>query len=287
MSIEQAIGARPDFQKNTTATILYTHRSTRGSDIYFLTNQNDTAVRFIPSFRVRTGTPLWCDAITGDIRPLPIFHRYADHIDVPLKLDANQSGFVVFTIGGSVPGGSVPGKPATRHPAAKENFPDPQLLMTLSKPWTVTFDTALRGPARPVMFDSLTDWSKNSLDSIRDYSGTAVYRTTFDLTRGVAGKRVYLDLGSVKVLATVRINGRDLGTAWTAPWRIDVTQAIRSGSNTVEVTVVNTWINRLIGDSRLPAAERRTWTNQNDFKPDSHYDPSGLMGPVTIQTIDY
>jgi hypothetical protein len=145
----------------------------------------------------------------------------------------------------------------------------------------------MRGPAAPVAFHSLYDWSQSKQDSIRYDSGTAVYRSTFTLSKIPDGAQVFLNLGRVQVLAHVNINGKDMGGTWTDPWQVNVTSALKQGTNTVEVRVVNLWVNRLIGDSRLPASQRKTWASIQPYKPDSPLQVSGLLGPVTLQSVRY
>ena len=87
----------------------------------------------------------------------------------------------------------------------------------------------------------------------------------------------------VKNIASVRLNGKDLGVVWTEPWAVEVTGALREMDNLLEITVVNLWPNRLIGDAGLPAEGRVTRTNIGVYKKDSPLLASGLLGPVTIQ----
>jgi hypothetical protein len=156
----------------------------------------------------------------------------------------------------------------------------------LSGPWDVSFDPKWGGPER-ITFDALEDWSKQTETGIRFYSGIAVYRKTFEgpdaawITNHTA--RVYLDLGAVKNLARVELNGRALGVVWCLPWRVECTGALRAGTNQVEIEVANLWPNRLIGDQSLPTEKRFTWTTWNPYKQDSPLLPSGLLGPVTLQ----
>ena len=88
-------------------------------------------------------------------------------------------------------------------------------------------------------------------------------------------------------LAKVKLNGKEAGTVWTAPYQSDVTGVVKQGENKLEVEVVNTWVNRLIGDSKLPEAQRKTWTNVNTYTPESKYATAGLMGPVVLLAVKY
>ena len=96
---------------------------------------------------------------------------------------------------------------------------------------------------------------------------------------------VFLELGKVSALATVKVNGNDVGGVWIAPWKIDISHAVKAGENSVEISVTNTWVNRLVGDSHLPEEDRQTWCIINPFTPESELHPAGLLGPVTVQVI--
>lgn len=134
--------------------------------------------------------------------------------------------------------------------------------------------------------DSLADWTTFNNDSVKYYSGTAVYSTTFDL-EAVPTAPTYLNLGNVMVMARVKVNGQDAGGAWTAPYRVNVTPYLKQGENSVEVEVVNNWKNRMIGDDFLPEEERQVKTNMWIWHQHDALQPSGLMGPVKLQTYDY
>lgn len=262
----------PDFQADKRLPVLYAHRATPSADIYFVTNQDTATLTFSPAFRISGRQPEWWDPVTGHTRALPVFTAQQHTTVVPLKLEAFQSGFVVFRNGSSA---------AVNQ--ATENFPAARPLLEIKGPWGLQFDTAMRGPAQPVSWTSLQDWSKSSDEKIRDYSGTVIYRTSFNVNALPHGSRIYLNLGTVKVIAGVKVNGIPAGTSWTAPWQVDVTRIIKEGKNDLEIEVANTWVNRLIGDSRLPPDQRRTWTNVNIYTPNSPYEPSGLIGPVTLK----
>jgi hypothetical protein len=184
--------------------------------------------------------------------------------------------------------------------------------LELSGPWEVRFDAKWGGPAEPVVFETLADWSKRPEDGIRFYSGAAIYRKTFvwktDSERGARRSKLSLDLGRVAVMAEVKLNGKDLGILWKAPYRIEVTDALRSGDNALEVKVVNLWINRQIGDEQLPEDSERnpsgnlkswpqwlldgrpsptgrhTFTSWRLWKKSDALVESGLLGPATLQT---
>jgi hypothetical protein len=136
-----------------------------------------------------------------------------------------------------------------------------------------------------VTFEKLDDWSKRPEPGIRYYSGKATYTKTFDLPSLVTRHSLLLlDLGVVKNIAAVRLNGRDLGVVWCAPWRVNITEAVKPKNNVLEIVVINLWPNRLIGDAAQPPEKRFTKTNVPGINPDMPLLPSGLLGPVTIQT---
>jgi hypothetical protein len=140
--------------------------------------------------------------------------------------------------------------------------------------WTVRFDQ------REVTFDKLVDWSKSEDTTIRYYSGTAVYSQSFDWSSEKGG-RVWLDLGRVADIAEVWVNGVNCGVAWTKPYRVEITKALRKGRNELRIGVTNTWANRLIGDHRRPEEKRVTWTNA-PYRLDGKLVEAGLMGKVRI-----
>jgi hypothetical protein len=256
--------------------VLWTHRSLPGMHIYFLTNQSNNEIHMAPKFRVKGMTPQLWDAISGSIRDLPAFQEMDGVTTLPLKLQALQSAFIVF-------------KKKNRNPAGggiETNYPKPQTITTISEPWKVIFDVSQRGPVHPVEMEDLYDWTSASNDSIKYYSGTAVYLNHFELAE-LSGRSIFLNLGNVSDLATVKVNDTEVGGVWIAPWILDISDVVKKGINNIEISVTNTWANRLVGDSRLPEKERQTWCIINPFKPDSKLSPSGLLGPVTIETINF
>ncbi|MCX6899513.1 MAG: glycosyl hydrolase [Verrucomicrobia bacterium] len=158
------------------------------------------------------------------------------------------------------------------------SVPAPQ---ELTGPWEVQF------ALEKATFDKLEDWTTRSEETIRHYSGKAIYRKTFDAPRSTLhASRLFLDLGRVHDLATVRLNGQTLRTLWLAPWRVDITDAIKPGRNELEIEVVNTWNNRLVGDRTLPADKRQTFVTKDSLPKNAPLVPAGLIGPVTLQTAE-
>jgi hypothetical protein len=151
----------------------------------------------------------------------------------------------------------------------------------LEGPWKVRFDPAWGGPAE-VEFPRLIDWTESDEDGIRHYSGTATYHKRFNLSaRPPTDRRLWLDLGAVKNIASVRLNGVDLGVVWTAPWRVDISRAVQVGENQLEIDVTNLWPNRLLRDQELPPEKRLTRTNI-ELPKEARPLPSGLHGPVSL-----
>jgi len=152
-------------------------------------------------------------------------------------------------------------------------------------PWEVRFAPGLEAPEQTT-FAQLVDWSKHPDAGIRHFSGAAVYRTTFELPTTSAAERrsrLTLDLGSVRDMATVRLNGRDLGTAWQSPFQFDLTEVVRPGNNTLEIEIVNVWNNRLAADAALPADQRKTVLLSPTVKQNTPLLPAGLIGPVKLR----
>ena len=141
-----------------------------------------------------------------------------------------------------------------------------------------------RGPSEPVVFDKLQSWSLNSDERIRYYSGTAVYSNTFTLDAKHSGE-IFIDLGKVGVMAKVKINGKYAGGVWTYPYRVNIADAIEAGENTVEIEVVNTWANRLIGDALLPQQERIVKPLSNNWNASSPLQEAGLSETVKIVAV--
>jgi hypothetical protein len=207
------------------------------------------------------------------MRPAASFRQEGNRTVVPLEFDPCGSIFVVFRNPTDI---YASGRGTTNYPMADG------LSQTLSGPWEVSFDPKWGGPAN-VIFDQLVDWTARPEFGIRCYSGTAVYRKKFDLVKKPRKEaRLLLDLGELHEVAAVRLNGRDLGVAWTKPARVELTGGLKATGNELEIIVVNLWPNRLIGDEGLPKESRLTETNIHKFNASTPLLPSGLLGPVRV-----
>jgi hypothetical protein len=279
MNMQEAldlIKIKPDLKITQSDSILFIHRDLNEGSVYFISNQKTKTVKIEPEFRIAGKVPELWDPVSGSRRSLNAYSQIDDKTIVPLELAPMESAFIVFR----------KKTDSQTKPAVTINFPAPLKVFLINTPWLVQFDNKLRGPVAPVVFKTLTDWSVNLNDSIRFYSGPALYNNTFQWKKIKKGEQVFLNLGMVNVIAKVKINGVELGGVWTAPYKIDVTAALKKGKNEIEIKVVNTWVNRLIGDSGLPAAERKTWTIYNSYNTKSKLQASGLLGPVSLETVN-
>ncbi|MBE0539857.1 MAG: glycoside hydrolase family 2 [Verrucomicrobia bacterium] len=167
----------------------------------------------------------------------------------------------------------------------KLNVPAVPATQPLAGAWEVQFAAGWGAPER-VTFAQLGDWTQHPDENIRHFSGKAIYHQTFTLPPSPSAQsntRILLDLGEVRDLAVVRVNGRELGTLWLAPHQLDITSVARPGENMLEVEIVNVWNNRLVGDAALPAEQRRTLLLAPTVKKDSPLLSAGLLGPVAVR----
>jgi hypothetical protein len=256
----------------------YIHYSLSDAEYYFVTNQREARVRFDAEFRVSGLRPEIWNALDGSIRYADAYSMGDGTTSVPLILEPYESAIIIFK------------EKADSEGTGKANYPEYADVASLDGPWTVSFDPQWGGPDKPVTFKTLQDWTTNSDPGIRCYSGTAEYSISFDLSP-VEGERYFLELGDVRDvgIAAVKINGKDKGTLWTAPFRTDITDALVSGVNALEVEVINSWYNRVAGDEMGVSPKRYTQTNVvlgNDFQgrplENITLQASGLLGPVKV-----
>ena len=278
MTLADALAAMklpPDFdysKPKSDSNILFVHRKLADGDLYYVDNWTDQEVSVDATFRV-TGreAELW-HGETGNSEPAS--YTIADgHTTVPLHLEPWGTVFVVFR------------KPAA---VATRTIPKPvdTTLASVDGPWTLGFQPD-RGAPPSITLEKLASWSDNSDAGVKYFSGNGTYTRTIDASPDwfKPGVRLWIDLGDVKNLATVSVNGKELGTVWHAPYRVDVTSALKPGANQISIRVTNAWVNRLVGDQQPDAPKKYTFTVIHPYKANSPLLASGLLGPVRIESI--
>ena len=260
-------------------TLMFVHRRLRDGDLYFVDNRNDRAERVDATFRVDGKTPELWDAATGKLEP--VSYRIVNGLTtVPLHLDPDGTVFVVFRKPAAAPSLAI-ADPAEASIAAATN--------QLNQNWTVNFQPG-RGvseSAAGVPFERLTSWSDNSDAGVKYFSGTATYSKSINIPADAIkpGARLWLDLGDVKDLASVTVNGHDLGVLWKVPYKVDITEAVSAGANQLSIKVTNLWVNRMIGDQQPGALRKYTFADFTPYKADSPLLRSGLLGPVRFYSV--
>ena len=278
-SLEQIfsdLGIVPDFVADDSQLPLqFIHLRLADGEYYFVSNQGDKPISFDGIFRVTGKTPELWNPLTQDVRDLTEYRTLTGTMKIPMFLEPYESSFIVFR------------KATDKASSHGCNYPEKKVLQTIDTPWTVAFEAGRGGHETPVVFNTLYDWSTSDDYKIKYFSGNATYSNSFKLKK-LPAEEVYIDLGKVMVMAKVKVNGEYAGGVWTAPYRLNITKFLKKGTNTVEIEVVNCWRNRLIGEKEaVPEAERFTFQTSTYLNKDSELQPSGLLGPVEIQTYNY
>ncbi|GAB4023337.1 glycosyl hydrolase [Spirosoma koreense] len=249
------------------APILFVHRQTSEGDIYWLDSRSADANEAQISFRVTGKVPHRWNPQTG--KQETVSYQIKDgRTIVPLSFESWGAYFIVFADKATVASYTKPA--VTESPVA-----------SVTGTWTVHFQ-ADRGAPQQTSLASLASLSENTDPGIKYFSGTATYDNTFELPAQTKGASYMLDLGEVKNIAEVLVNGKPVGTVWKKPFRLDITDALRPGRNTVQVRVTNLWVNRLIGDAQPGVTNKITFTTLPFYRADSPLLPSGLLGPVRV-----
>lgn len=272
----EALKTAPDFEYNhphIDTSLVWTHRRDGDTDIYFVASQTNHTENVDASFRViGKDVKIW-HPDTGVTEPAE-YRIESGRTIVTLPFDPCGSVFVVFR---------------GKAPALARTPPHPveSMLGTVSGPWQLSFPPNWGAPAQ-IKLDSLISWTASSDSGVKYFSGTATYNKDVDapLEWFRPGARLVLDLGMVKEIAEVSVNGKPVGgILWKPPFRADVTDVLRAGTNHIEIRVTNLWPNRMIGDLQPEATKKYTFT---DFKPYTASSPlmeSGLLGPVELRSL--
>lgn len=267
----------------TRAELAWIHRRTGDADIYFLANSLNQPLDYTVTVRAQAPVVQLFDPLDGTVRDLPERRVTADgRTTLALHFEPEQAFFLVLRRGSSKPGGG-------------RNIVEPKPVSTIEGPWRVSFDARWVKP-RPtgaerdatdvtVTFPRLEDWRRRAEAGIQAYSGVATYRTSFDLPAGTPGQPKFLEVGIVREMARVSINGRDLGVTWCPPWRVRIPEGLlKERGNALELAVANSWHNRLVADHALPEAERLTRVGHNLHQSAAQrgLQAAGLLGPVRL-----
>jgi hypothetical protein len=275
-------------------TIRFGHRKTDDRDIYFVANRTNDFQKTACTFRA-TGEPEIWMSTTGETRKITNYSVENGLTTIPMEFFPHESFFVTFS-----------GK-ATKSGTNQKvsNFPVFSEVKIIEGNWDVSFNPKFGGPEN-IQFDKLVDWTSHELRGVQYYSGIATYKKSFEMGE-LTQKPYYIDLGEVNDIARVKLNGKNVGVIWCAPWRIDISSALKEGENSLEIEVANRWINRLLGDREEPDANvrtvkfenglmggqefktgRYTFTTKQSMSDFKFTEPisSGLLGPVRIMKVD-
>lgn len=317
-----AMHVTPDFtyrSDDAAAAFDFVHRCTAAADIYFVRNESDVAADATLLFRVAGRAPVVYNTDTGSITPLLVYRTVGDQTEVPLSIPAQGSFFLVFQrstarhavdlacdghtvfpsiqpgVGIFAVGGAAPslqsetaapctlafsdGSKQTLTPSSDAAAPQ------LTGPWLLNFPSGWGAPSSVTM-TNLQSWTESSNPGVHYFSGTATYHNTIQVPSSLLGPghAIWLDLGDVREIATVSVNGKQLRTVWYPPYLVRIDSALHAGANQLSIEVTNLWPNRLIGDLQ-PGAVQYTHTNVHAYKSDSPLLPSGLLAPVRVYSV--
>jgi hypothetical protein len=276
-SVAQAladIGVPPDFSyagNHDDTALQFVHRQLDDGELYFISNRQNRGERVELSFRVVGKAPELWYADTG--QRLPASYRIeGGRTVVPVTIDPQGAFFVLFRQSTTALQRDVP---ESRH----------EPITTLQGAWKLEFESG-RGAPAAIELPALMSWTDHADAGVKYFSGTASYQREMLVPAEWLheGRRIEIDLGVVKNLAEVRVNGQSLGVLWKAPFRLELTDALHAGVNQLEVRVTNLWPNRMIGDKQ-PGAAKLTFSTLDPYKADSPLLPSGLLGPVLIESL--
>jgi hypothetical protein len=271
-------------------TIRFGHRKTDDSDVYFIANRTNDFQNIACTFRASGQPELWMST-TGDTKKITNYSIENGLTTIPLEFFPYESFFITFSNKSDALLGNQ----------QSGNFEVLLKTKTIEGSWQVAFNPKYGGPEN-IQFNELQDWTAHEMRGIKYYSGIATYKKTIHI-ENLKAEKYYIDLGVVNDIARVKLNGKDMGVIWCAPWRIDISSALKEGTNELEIEVANRWINRLLGDTQEPdanvrkvkfpnglmegkeySAGRYTFTTKNAMNSFHFKEPlsSGLLGPVTI-----
>lgn len=250
--------------------IAWNHRRHEGDnvDLYFISNQEDQPREFEASFRIDGRIPELWNPMTGAIDKNLDWTSVDGRTNVKMNLDGAESAFIVFREPNEAKSGVAPVRKSINEPLATGK-------------WTVNFKTT----GKTVESTSLFDWTSSDDQRVKYYSGTATYATTFKAPKISKATKVILNLEGLHDVASVKVNGKECGIVWTKPYEVDITDALKKGTNELSIDVTNTWANALLGADEGKAPFDGIWTNGKYRRPEATLIPAGLAGPLTLTLI--
>jgi len=302
-------GLEKDLDLNGEEEIAWTHRAGDGVDVYFISNQKEEYRNLNISFRSAYRQPEMWDPVTGEMEIVKKWAAKDKRTQINLDLAPYQSMFIVFKkplSRNSAETGTIPGKTTLAKTTSDvstsdvstsdistsgissskisiENHIVGERANLITGEWNIRFE---RDPSLQITRKELFDWSKEKDKRIRYYSGTALYSTVFQFDMEPENKRIYLDLGNLPDLADVYVNDIHCGTAWTYPDRVEITKALQTGVNKLNIRVANGWANRIKGVHDGVVKDENIWTNATYWIADQPLHSSGLLGPLTLIVSD-
>ena len=258
-TLDSIIGVPRDVKmSNYGEGIAYTHRRDGNTDIYFIANQTYKEEPVLMSFSVSGKQVAFYDPIT-DQYSRPNYWERNGHTIIECGFpSASSSGFIIFS------------------DSVLTSQEDRSLVNIGTK--SLLWDILFRESGLTLKSQQLFDWSQHANDKIRYFSGHARYTTTLKLKKDeVPQGRAWLSFPNVKDIAHVWINGKDCGIAWTAPYEVEITGALKKGKNKIEIEVVNTWHNAIRGADQGKAPFDGIWTNAKYRTKGDGLLPAGLL----------
>ena len=253
--------------------VLFVHRKINDGDVYWVNNRNNRFEDIDATFRVSGKTPELWNPETGNISEIS-YEIENGLTTASLQLKPNDAIFIVFR---------------NRTDKLSRELPvkDKKQLAVLEGTWDISFQPDRGAPEKMVM-KKLSSWSESEDTGVKYFSGTATYSRSIQVPQRwiQSTGNIVMDLGEVKNIAEVVINGESIGIVWKAPFRVDITDTLIEGENRLEIKVTNLWVNRLIGDQQPGIEKTYTYTTQAFYQANSPLLPSGLLGPVTIYEED-
>jgi alpha-L-rhamnosidase len=251
---------------NAKNKILYRHRQMPDQDIFWLNNRSENPTDAVVSFKITGKVPELWNAMNGKTEKVSYQIKDGRTI-VPLKFESWDAYFIIF-------------KDIAKANTFTQVQKKEKEVISLKKPWQISFQEGRSAPANAT-FAELKSFTENADLGIKYFSGTATYKSTFTAPKNLKGEYL-IDLGEVKNVAEVLLNGKTLGTVWKKPFKVELGNALKSGENTIEIKVTNLWVNRLIGDAQPETKNKITFTTMPFYQANSSLLPSGLLGPVRV-----